>query len=170
MPRASTLPSATRELLDSWGRRGNRYLTDRECGTCKSLFRPKASHNKYCSRACMGIAQRLDIAAMRRSFEANLMPIPESGCWMWLGSTDDKGYGRYRTRVKTSLPKLTHRLSWVFNFGEIPDGMKVCHKCDVRCCVNPNHLFLGTQKDNLRDMVRKGRGRKPGPRVKRNDY
>ena len=170
MPRASKRLIEPGVLLDSWGRPGNRLHPDRHCATCRRIFKPRKSGSRFCSDACSTASQRLDLEAMRHSFDSKIVPIPESGCWMWTGGANDKGYGLYRTRTKTNLPRTVHRLAWIFHKGEIPHGLYVCHKCDVRCCVNPNHLFLGTQRDNLRDMVRKGRGRKPGPRVKRNDY
>jgi hypothetical protein len=75
-------------------------------------------------------------------------------CWYWVGARHKLGYGL--------LPMLgeskAHRVSWRLYHGAIPEGMSVLHKCDVRCCVNPHHLFLGTQTDNMRDMVSKGRG------------
>lgn len=77
--------------------------------------------------------------------------VDKSGdCWNWLGHIDKCGYGKFWNY-------LAHRFSWVDSFGEIPDGMYVCHKCDNPRCVNPDHLFLGTQKDNMDDMVKKGR-------------
>lgn len=83
-----------------------------------------------------------------------ISPEPMSGCWLWQGMVNDMGYailviGRRRFRV--------HRLMWEQQRGSIPDGLLVCHKCDVPCCVNPDHLFLGTQHDNIHDMIRKGR-------------
>ena len=82
--------------------------------------------------------------------------VNENGCWVWKNSTNQCGYGRKRHRGFTWL---AHRLSWTIKNGDIPDGLNVCHKCDNPACINPDHLFLGTQHDNINDMVAKGRGR-----------
>lgn len=76
-------------------------------------------------------------------------------CWYWVGARDEAGYGIFAH----SQHLRAHRTAFHLFKGEIPLGMKVLHKCDVRCCVNPDHLFLGTQADNVRDMVLKGRAR-----------
>ena len=80
--------------------------------------------------------------------------IPESGCWIWLGATNTQGYGHLRLNQKCIK---AHRLAYTIRFGEIPAGMFVLHKCDVRPCVNPVHLYLGDQTDNMRDMMVRGR-------------
>lgn len=80
---------------------------------------------------------------------------PELGnCWLWTAFCYPNGYGK---RIWENGESYAHRVSWIINRGEIPDGLQVLHKCDVRNCVNPKHLFLGTQKDNMRDMINKGR-------------
>lgn len=76
-----------------------------------------------------------------------------SGCWLWMGETDDKGYPH---ACGFGEPK-GHRASYRLFVGPIPDGMYVCHKCDVRRCINPEHLFLGSAADNTGDAIRKGR-------------
>jgi hypothetical protein len=78
-------------------------------------------------------------------------------CWSWGGYINNKGYGYTRIGGKVSKGWLAHRLSWSLHFGEIPDGLHVCHKCDNRMCVRPDHLFLGTNMDNIRDRMQKGR-------------
>ena len=76
-------------------------------------------------------------------------------CWIWQGSTMNSGYGR--TRGLDGKDASAHRLSYQLFCGDIPKDMCVLHKCDVKTCVNPMHLFLGTKKDNAIDMVQKGR-------------
>ena len=75
-------------------------------------------------------------------------------CWEWKASLDGKGYGQIKNWNSMSR---AHRISWEFYCGEIPDGMHILHECDNPKCVNPNHLFLGTHQDNMRDMNEKGR-------------
>lgn len=89
-------------------------------------------------------------------FERNYIPEPNSGCWLWLGHLDHKGYGSFRVDPKKTAGRA-HRVSYRLFKGLVPDGLMVCHTCDVPCCVNPDHLFLGTATDNMRDAAKKGR-------------
>lgn len=80
---------------------------------------------------------------------------PELGpCWIWTGSRHPQGYGAFWLRGKT--PRV-HRVSWMLMYGDIPDGQQVNHHCDNMGCVNPAHLYLGTQKENVRDREQRGR-------------
>lgn len=96
---------------------------------------------------------------LRERFEAKYIPVTESGCWIWEGAT---GGGDLRGRMKlpgTRRNEYAHRISWMLHRGPIPDDKAVLHRCDVGLCVNPYHLFLGTQIENIADRQRKGRSR-----------
>lgn len=76
----------------------------------------------------------------------------KSGCWFWEGPVFNSGYGM-------TAHRLAHRLVYELSFGRIPAGRCVCHKCDEKLCLNPKHLFVGTQADNIADKMAKGRHR-----------
>jgi HNH endonuclease len=93
-------------------------------------------------------------------FEQRFWPkvLKTDSCWIWTAHTNACGYGRiwYGKAIET------HRASWEMHFGAIPEGLCVLHKCDNPPCVNPDHLWLGTHADNMKDCARKRRIRSPG--------
>lgn len=95
-------------------------------------------------------------------FATKFTPEPMSGCWLWTAALDHNGYGLIGSGGKHGTNLQAHRVSWELHCGPIPDGQCVLHRCDTPSCVNPDHLFLGTQIENLLDMTQKGR-RAPMP-------
>lgn len=87
---------------------------------------------------------------------ANSIPVPFAGCWFWLGSLTDQGYGQYGHGGRHKA----HRLAYVAFKGPIPAGLLIQHSCDTACCVNPEHLSAGTDASNHRDKQLKGRAAK----------
>jgi len=85
-----------------------------------------------------------------QDFESRFTVEPFSGCWLWQKGINANRYGWFKK-------KYAHRVAWELYRGEIPEGVYVLHSCDTPLCVNPSHLFLGTQKDNIRDCMAKGR-------------
>jgi hypothetical protein len=90
----------------------------------------------------------------RDRFDRFVIPEPNSGCWLWLGATAN-GYGMF-SLGKNKLGRA-HRIAWCFAYGDVSEEAQVLHRCDTPCCVNPDHLFLGTRSDNMIDMIKKGR-------------
>ena len=88
-----------------------------------------------------------------RRFETKVKKS-DDGCHTWLASRGTAGYGQFKLYDATIG---AHRAAYMLYIGPIPEGLYVCHECDNKLCVNPEHLFVGTQKDNMRDMDRKGR-------------
>jgi ribosomal protein L37E len=107
----------------------------------------------------LGLRHRRVSRTLEERFTDSFIPEPNSGCWLWLGSRDRKGYGQIRV-AKHDLRYATH-VALEINDRSVPDGMSACHHCDNPGCVNPDHLFIGTQQDNTTDMIRKGRASKP---------
>lgn len=123
------------------------------CQLCGEPFSTRRRRQQYCSCSC---AQKTIGAAKSpmRHFEKYAIPEPNSGCWLWAGHAYSNGYGAITVH---SHQELAHRYSYKVHKGPIPAGMLVMHQCDVRCCVNPDHLVLGTYRDNNRDCISKGR-------------
>jgi hypothetical protein len=90
-------------------------------------------------------------------FWAKVEPEPNSGCWIWVGTRAYKDYGYIRGSGEWAAMIGAHRVSWELHNGAIPDGLHVLHRCDNPWCVNPDHLFLGSSKDNHWDAALKGR-------------
>lgn len=98
-------------------------------------------HPGFCSPPCRAVT--------------SIKKGPPTECWPWIGPVDKDGYGRASTH---GIRMHAHRAAWMAATGrKIPKGMIICHTCDNPPCCNPYHLFLGTIKDNARDMIRKGR-------------
>lgn len=124
----------------------------RRCDYCGANFEPKkpSAKTRFCSVQCKneGLSIPLEV-----KFERSIQRTPE--CWLWMGQIRPNGYGCIPHRRKNVSP---HRFAFEQAKGPIPKGMQVCHTCDNRRCVNPDHLFLGDAFDNMRDMINKGRG------------
>jgi hypothetical protein len=113
--------------------------------------------------AALELPERIDVNATRlnKDFERRFWRLVEPmmddrGCWEWIGSRNDRGYGQVYA-VPPSRPMLAHRASWTINVGAIASELCILHRCDNPPCVNPAHLFLGTRVDNNRDMREKKR-------------
>ncbi|WP_283419204.1 HNH endonuclease signature motif containing protein [Sphingopyxis sp. Geo48] len=126
------------------------------CQVCGATFERRArdSHDqwaarRYCGCACANVEKK-----KRPLAQAFFKHVGETTCLIWDGPKDGGGYGFVQHEGKRWK---AHRLAYHLANGGIPDGAVICHKCDTPSCVNPAHLFAGTQRDNARDMAAKGR-------------
>lgn len=125
--------------------------------TCETCGSDLTHGRRFCSPACYFCStKRARIPPQIRFWR---WVTKTETCWLWTGRLDTNGRGRLRitTGYKQSKTVLASRLSWELHSGEIPLDMVVCHHCDNPACVRQDHLFLGTQQDNVRDMVEKKR-------------
>lgn len=129
-------------------------------------------------RFCYGHHQRLQVpASIEERFMRRVFPEPNSGCWLWTGAPTRGGYGHFWNGESVERPGLkpnrinvsAHRWSYQHFVGAIPDGLFVLHHCDTPSCVRPSHLFVGTQRDNVQDCIRKGRRAKSYPNRRRRE-
>jgi hypothetical protein len=120
--------------------------TPRPCVTCRRTFVGR-DQSRFCSRGC----QRR--GTLEERFWSKVDRRGPGECWLWLGGKFKTGYGGFRIGDRSVK---AHRVALELAFGERPPAdMEVCHKCDVKVCCNPAHLFLGTHRDNMEDLARK---------------
>jgi hypothetical protein len=135
----------------------------RICGQCGRSFSVPACYAKrgqyrYCGRACYDTSRAPAPKSPRPSFAERIWQkiVRGNGCWEWTGTRYPNGYGSCASG-KRGRNDYAHRVVWRLTFGRIPDGLRVLHHCDNPPCCRPDHLFLGTDADNVADKVAKGR-------------
>ncbi len=131
------------------------------CEVCQTTFhiypseiKPGVNRGRFCSWTCF----RSTEVSLKTHFLRHVGPPNENGCVLWTGTARPSGYGYITLGSRMGNQKIAaHRASWELHNGPIPDSLCVLHRCDVRLCVAPEHLFLGTNADNTADMIAKGR-------------
>lgn len=130
--------------------------TEVYCGYCGGLVTARGA-KAFCSPACYHEKRRSQPVEQR--FWSKVDRSSVDGCWLWLGSCFTVGYGQFTRRSEdgTSQHIGAHVMAWELTHGPVPDGLEIMHSCDVRRCVRPDHLSVGTHAENVQDAARKGR-------------
>lgn len=129
-----------------------------ECATCRSTFIPRTETSVFCSSKCYGKSLEVEkrVENADKWFWPRVSVAGEDDCWLWLGATNDNGYGRVRRYHGRN--EYAHRISFFLKHGRLPNGV-TRHSCDVRLCCNPAHLLEGTIGENISDAWERDRMR-----------
>lgn len=137
------------------GVKGTRSLFDVACKQCSKPFTTRFRKQRYCSVECGFSANRYDLEKSVAAFWAKIDKRGPDECWLFTGALNTTGRAMVTWEGKKNI--VATRKVWELTRGPIPEGQYVLHRCDVRHCCNPAHLFLGTYKDNAIDKAAKGR-------------
>lgn len=138
------------------------YQAPDEIATKGGTDKDRLANEKMCARVTSPeiVDRKSAVGDLRARMLANVTVV-ETGCMEWLGTVNNLGYGMVSFQKAPGKANRTsttaHRKFYELTHGELPAGVQVNHKCDNRRCINPDHMFIGTQTDNIRDMMAKGR-------------
>lgn len=135
--------------------KNEKYLCRCDCGSIKEVLGGSLTHNRSKSCGCYKSPNEDEYRKRTQKRLKNRISIDSNGCWNWSLQLSPCGYGL--TTYRKHPCQRASRVSYLIWNGNIPNGMFVYHKCDNPKCINPEHLFLGTHADNMRDMKEKGR-------------
>lgn len=134
--------------------KSKKYLCKCDCGKEKIIYTSHLVNGTCKSCGCLRLITRDNYTDDLKKRILNSIKINDNNCWIWQKSKNKNGYGIIGCRYKIFL---VHRLSWTLFKGQFDNEILVCHKCDNPSCCNPEHLFLGSDRDNVLDSINKGR-------------